>query len=139
MNFGARRPLQSHSLTEANSSESVELNITLTYRHPAAHSWRGEVMPSFLRHSALSRCSGHCRKLFPKQTCTVHYYAALLILMRLLQRGTADILCFYKEPRNLHHLHLNYPISLLPGKAMHVNYIESYFRNSIIQIFQSFS
>lgn len=133
MNFGA------HSLTEANCSESVELNATLTYRHSAAHTWWGEIMPSFVSHSALSHCSGHCRKLFPKQNYTVHYYAALLILMRLLQRGTADTLCFYKEPRNLHHLHLNYPISLLPGKAIHVNYIESYFRNSIIQILQSFS
>lgn len=52
--------------------------------------------------------------------------------MRLLQRATADTLHFYKEPRNLCHLNFNYPISLVPEKAMHVNYIESYFSNLII-------
>lgn len=64
---------------------------------------------------------------------------AQMILMRFLQRATVDTSCFYKEPCNLRHLNFNYPISLVPGKAMHGNYTESYFSNSIIQISPSFS
>lgn len=70
---------------------------------------------------------------------SVFSYAAWLILMRFLQRAAVDTPCFCKEPCNLHHLNFNYPISLVPGKAMHGNYTESYFSNSIIQISPSFS
>lgn len=109
---------------------SILCNPTLIHEHPAT-------FPASLPEKK----NGHRRaEVFPNHEAhSVFSSAAQLILMRFLQRAAVDTPCFYKEPCNLHHLNFNYPISLVPQKAVHGNYTESYFSNSIIQILPSFS